>query len=125
MDNSEYPPTQRLEEETNCYLWASEQRLKQGGRVFYRWTLHHRAFFFRWLHALHLPPEHEHLLERRFNWQRYWCIGHGSWRGIPYPRLYWLSAEKGRYLRQAIPERDLGDVYVPPLIFRAVVKDGD
>ena len=125
MDSFEHAAVTRLVGRTNCYLWATDQRLKRGGRVFYRWTLHHKAFFFRWLHALYLPPEHDELLETRFRWQRYWCIGRSHWHGIPFPRPYWLSAENGRFLRQAVPERDLGDVLIPPLMFEAVTKVGD
>jgi hypothetical protein len=110
---------------TNCYLWATEQRREQGGRVFYRWTTHHRAFFFRWLHALYLPPEHEPLVETRFRFQRYWAIGRSHWRGIPFPRLYWLSVENACYLKQAVPVESLGDLWIPPLMFRAMVKTGD
>lgn len=110
---------------TNCYLWATKQRHRKGGRVFFRWTVNSRFSFLRWLHALHLEYQYDHLVETRFRWHKYWSIGCSHWKGIPFPRIYWLSEEHAGYLRQAVPEEGLGKVWIPPLMFNAIIKEGD
>ena len=111
--------------QTNCYLWAIEQRRKRGGRVFFRWTVNHRFMFFRWFHALHLDFKYDHLVETKFSWQKYWSIGCSHWKGIPFPRVYWFSEQHAGYLQQAIPQEEIGRVWIPPLIFNAIIKEGD
>ena len=74
---------------------------------------------------MYLPPEYEYLVETRFRFQRYWALGRTHWKGIPIPRIFWLSAENRGQLRQAVPEADLGGVWLPPLLVQAIVRVGD